>query len=525
MESEVIQSSESQSQKKDKTSEIFCCFSDIPFQFSGNQIDGTQAYINYIFLSVICNFLTMNWKNDSSKQHFKVFSTVYITIYFPLEKEKKLNETLLNDFLVNLDFNQSNYFTYWYTKQSFIFKMINQCFRENNFLHLFYIRFYISNLSKELRENKSKNQPKYLYRGTGVSAEEFAKWQNNNIPIILKGFISTTSSLKQAQKFISKRQGLIPVLFIIKTEGHSDKFVSVEDYSTYPQEKEHLININSLIKINRIWYNGELDAYLIKCYFCHIEELRMNITKITLNYEEMIHKILLKDYTYQEFYMADIFYHMRILPYSLNLLLTCKKYINVSDVRNFSLLMDFLGKVYTKKGELKMALRCYKMCFNTMNESLGKDNPNLCPIYNGIGLVYSKKGNNKKAIQFYEIALTLQKTFEEKDTGPIYSNLSLSHAKEGEYEKALIFAELAIRFYEKSLADNHHNLAVTYSNIASIYSFMKEYDKSILCYKKSLSIYTNTLGTAHAYTLITYSCLARVYKLQKDNREATDTAN
>ena len=90
----------------------------------------------------------------------------------------------------------------WYTKECFLYRMINNTLRRQGFIEIFKIRYIIYFLRQKTALNIRNERVKTLFRGTKIPIIEFEKMKNHiGIPFLLNGFISTSEKESVALKF------------------------------------------------------------------------------------------------------------------------------------------------------------------------------------------------------------------------------------------------------------------------------------------------------------------------------------
>ena len=110
----------------------------------------------------------------------------------------------------------------WYSKQSFIYKLINKALRTEDIDQLYTFRFFIHDLSQSLQCEHEKillsnEELLIVYRGVKLDKEEFDKLKENQGKLIsTNGYLSTSRNQSLAFAFImkpTKRTDVISVLF------------------------------------------------------------------------------------------------------------------------------------------------------------------------------------------------------------------------------------------------------------------------------------------------------------------------
>ena len=137
-----------------------------------------------------------------------------------------------------------------YTAQSFYYKYLNKFLREGNFD---YFRILSSHLSKflyylyEYRENHSQvNYNLTLYRKMNISQEDLNVYKKSIGRVICYPSFTSTSSDKNVFNGCDNN-----VLLIIDS-NNSKSVISIEDYSTFKDEKEYLFLPFSFFKITNV---------------------------------------------------------------------------------------------------------------------------------------------------------------------------------------------------------------------------------------------------------------------------------
>jgi hypothetical protein len=108
---------------------------------SGHLINETQSFIDYILLNTVNKLIERkNMLNQNyAKKHLLNFCYSYINNKKSSPEEHNRDKIILSNFIESVNTDINGFFINWYTKETFFYKMINDCFRDNNYLHLFYI--------------------------------------------------------------------------------------------------------------------------------------------------------------------------------------------------------------------------------------------------------------------------------------------------------------------------------------------------------------------------------------------------
>jgi hypothetical protein len=158
----------------------------------------------------------------------------------------------------------------WYSKQSFVYRLVNKALRTEDIDVLYTFRVYITHLRAkialehdELRRKcrNTKSCMVRLYRGLKMTNAEIHQMRDNNGGLIsMNGFFSTSRSKEQALKFATKksqRNDVVEVLLEIDGNINSDKmiFADIAHYSAFPEEQEVLFDLASIFKIVHVEFD------------------------------------------------------------------------------------------------------------------------------------------------------------------------------------------------------------------------------------------------------------------------------
>jgi hypothetical protein len=206
---------------------------------------------------------------DCSRQRF----IDELTIYYK-DQEHKLK--VLKNFKQN--YNGENAIE-WYTKDTFIYSLLNSALRQHKIKLLFLYGFFLQDLHQQLvKENdkfrqKNLENPKLtLYRGQRISRSEIDHIKNEVAPydlLVNKSFFSTTLNRNTALIYVDPGAELTDniqnVLFEIEVDLNTKSsypFTDISHLSQFPIESEVLFMIGTTFKINKNEINFKADENL-----------------------------------------------------------------------------------------------------------------------------------------------------------------------------------------------------------------------------------------------------------------------
>jgi len=140
----------------------------------------------------------------------------------------------------------------WYTQESFLYKITNNCLRIATSDSIQYCRLLLKDIEQAIKEQykeKSKHFCGVLYRGAYLSQEEWASLKANlGGEIEMHGFLSVSKVKNVALHFMQENPNQKVFITILVPKGPNEEdqeFAEVEEFSNYPQEKEILFNVRS----------------------------------------------------------------------------------------------------------------------------------------------------------------------------------------------------------------------------------------------------------------------------------------
>ncbi|CAF0800693.1 unnamed protein product [Didymodactylos carnosus] len=161
----------------------------------------------------------------------------------------------------------------WYTKQCFLYKLINKALRTEDIKQLYTFRFFIVDLCTSLAQQYRQIRDSsivHLYRGVKVSNDESEMLKSSIDRLVsINGFLSTTRSRHLALNFATKptkRMDIVPVLFEIEVDRTQTTtvFADISEWSDYPQEQEVLFDVGAVFEISNVKVNEEQHVWIIK---------------------------------------------------------------------------------------------------------------------------------------------------------------------------------------------------------------------------------------------------------------------
>ncbi|CAF1297250.1 unnamed protein product [Rotaria sordida] len=161
----------------------------------------------------------------------------------------------------------------WYTRDCFLYKLLNKALRTQNIDLLYLYGFFIRDLYQQLKRNQYP-APIHLYRGQLMSKKEVQQLRNFIGQLIsMNSFLSTTTDREVAIIF-SGNDGVLnndiqPVLFEIQADpdiGGIKPFADITSFSYMEDEEEVLMMLGAIFRIVHI--RDESQLCIIQLVLC-----------------------------------------------------------------------------------------------------------------------------------------------------------------------------------------------------------------------------------------------------------------
>ncbi|CAF0964752.1 unnamed protein product [Rotaria sp. Silwood1] len=373
----------------------------------------------------------------------------------------------------------------WYTRETFVYKMVNKALRTEDVEQLHTFRFFIADLSSALASEHKKMIEQSnngmiittVYRGVRLTLAELEEFRSNEGKLIsINGYLSTSRSRCIAINFAvkgKKQVDSVPVLFEIECQNEESDcsiFADITSFSDFPDEQEVLFDLGAVFKIQTV--SEEDDMW-----------------KVCLSATDDGREI-------------------------------ARQYIEETkkEMEGDSVSM-FFGSLLTRMGHYQAA--------QTYFQQLLKDpgNENLAYIHNQLGLVCQAKAEFDQAMYHFDAAYQLMRELHPsllRDSARVLRNMSHVLMEQGHYEKALKHCREAKTVLEELNDSCQLEIAQCLHSIGSIYRGLRKYVEAITYYEHSLEIKRVCLPEIHVHIAETLNSIGLVYLMTKDIEKAVN---
>jgi tetratricopeptide (TPR) repeat protein len=450
---------------------------------------------------------------------------------------------------------------WWYTRESFLYRLLNKALRIKNIDLLFLFRFFIRDLENELKKSQCLSSIR-VYRGQLMSIDELNQLQNSiGEYISINSFFSTSLNRQKAIKFLndySFSNNLHKVLFEIDANGelnHLKPFANISSISFYSNEQEILFMLGSIFRLmnikqekNGLWIiqmilSNNNDENL-KILFDNIKSEYNGIDEETnlISFGNILYKMgkydlaekyfhrLLSDLPNDHHDISRCYHALGILAlikdnYELSLQWHNKslKILKSNDSR-LADSYNCIGCIYQKKEDFKNALEFYNKALIIWKNSLREDYYQIADCLNNMGCVYEMEKNYSKALECHQNALSIRKKYLPKDhpdLGGSYNNIGNIYLCLEQYDFALENYKYSYEIKLKSLPSQHSSLASTLENIGLVYEQKQLFEQALTYYEKAARIFRDTFLSTHIYVIEIEKDIQRVLSILNSPKIST----
>ncbi|CAF1319918.1 unnamed protein product [Adineta ricciae] len=406
---------------------------------------------------------------------------------------------------------------WWYTRDSFLYKVFNKALRTQNIDVLFLFRFFLRDLELQLKQYKCSSTIR-VYRGQLISKNELNKLKASIGQFIsMNSFLSTTIDRDVALFFIGDTHSLDdelePILFEIDVDPRPDGTKPVADITSlsyFRAEQEVLIMLGSIFRLTDL-HQDENEIWIGQMTLCSDNDHHLN----------QVFEFMKDEYGTGETDLLSFGHKLKDMGRFDDAGKYYRRLLNElpCDHKDVPRCYHNLGNMAFQKGDYDSSLQWYNKSLEIWNRTLEANDPLLATSYNNIGLVYDDQNDSKKALEMYEKALQIWKQkFGENhaNVAKCYNNIGVIYRKEKNYHTALNYYQKALTILQKLLPVDHPDLGSPHSCIANIYYYIGEYDLALHYHEQAHRIKLKTLPSQHSSIANTLENIGLVYEYKAD---------
>ncbi len=412
---------------------------------------------------------------------------------------------------------------WWYTRPTFMYKMLNRALITQDINILYKMRFFIKDLHLQL-ENLHRQYIQTLssnlitvYRGLSLSDSAFSQIQQNPGGLIaFNTFLSTSTERKVALSFATQNPnypGTQSILFEMKINVAKcqSPFADIQQLSEVKTEKEILFSMGTVFRIHTI------------------EKLRSGVWKIQLSLDgdEDIQLRRLTEHMRAELRESHPLFTLGRLMKTLGQYENAERFYQMlmAETESFSSNPTEQAKVYSDLGTIYMDKRLYPQALSYFQQSLTY-NDNSAECYGNLGLVYKELNQYEKALEHLKLAIELnQTTAAPSDKAAIqFNNLGTIYYQQKNFDQAKDNYGLALKMRLECLPPTHPDIAQSRSNMGAVLYAQGDYTGALSSFTEAFKIKSASLPSDHPSLAITLNNIALALAKQGRYEEALPNA-
>ncbi|CAF1563121.1 unnamed protein product [Adineta ricciae] len=481
---------------------------------------------------------------------FQVLSEILITMpQLPTAKEELLeawsqacgtsrNETNLID-QFRRDYTPEQAF-YWYTRNTFLYKSLNQALRSENIDNIYKFRLFIADLHEQLTSEFQSSDPAEpdltVYRGQRMTIAEAEKLCHNLHGLIfMNSFVSTTVDKAVTRSFLtakSKDQRKTTVSVLWKMLLNKDiaretqkPFADIKNFSAFNKEAEILLSMGTIFRIDKIERSSP-DSYCFELTMCRAsidpqhQALYDYTQKQIASVEGMNYSTYGKFLAFMSCFDSSIAYYHQVLS-------KVPKPLKLNDVALATIHND-LAYAYRESHRYQEAVRHYQTALDLRLMQGPSGEKDLAITYSDFGWLLMNMRHMEKALNFHQRALKIRERslgYNHSDTAMSYNCLGLVATYTGNFDLALQYLTNALTIRRECLPAQHPFIAMTFSSFGSYYEALSDYSETenvsgealknrslaLEMHKQALSIYKNSVPPTHGILGSSYRSVGLLY--------------
>ncbi|CAF0719308.1 unnamed protein product [Adineta steineri] len=393
---------------------------------------------------------------------------------------------------------------YWYTKNNFVHRIVNAALRTGNMDYLYCFRFFISDLSEQLRQERLTSTNKIiLYRGQRITKFEIDSLkQNVRSFIAINGFLSTTREREIAILFL--RQGLSEtspiqsVLFEITADSSlkSVIFADIQHLNELTKAESYINRMLPMTTADTL----ENAAFLAEMGCLHIRRYEYQKANEIFNRVYATRKHLLdenhpliarslNDLAAVFFFIFDI---NKAIEYNKKALSIDRQFFLTEHILIAKDLI-YLGKNYEANGEPDKALNHFDKALKIQIRLFGSttEHHNIATALWSIGLIYNKKSDYKRALDNFMKALQMY-----ENTLPCGHDLTMklflaiveNYVVNENFHSASEFCETKLAQYHPNVEPSHPSIAKIRQLMGYIAFKSNKYEDAFRLFEEALQL-------------------------------------
>ncbi|CAF1297571.1 unnamed protein product [Rotaria sordida] len=420
---------------------------------------------------------------------------------------------------------------WWYTYDSFVYRLLNRALRTQNTEIIFKFRFFINDLHNQIEqlyyqyldEHSSIIDHHHLtvYRGQRLNMIELDLLKRSvNGLISMNSFLSTTMDQAVAKIFadtsdqLNEPSPLQSVLFkidIYNMNKEMTPFAILRNSSCcqgQDDEQEVLFTIGAIFKVQSVEQHSNM-------WHVHLQlskeqnEISQNLSKYMMNQiSSEPDPLLFAWFLFRMNKFEEAERYMKLILSKLP-----------SDDKAIGNAYNLLGLLYKATHRLEESVECYQKALDIYTQLNYHNSSQIIATHYNLGLVYLTLGDSRSAEeQQIQAEEKLSKSPQIQDSllrAQVEGLKAKIQTEYGDNTNALKSLEKVLKDKEQRLPPIHSSIASTLNDIGIVHENMNNNVKAFEYFKKALEIGKKSLPPDHLDLVDYYTNIGRIYDKQK----------
>ena len=461
----------------------------------------------------------------------------------------------------------------WYTRDSFVYKLINKALRTEDVQALYLYRYYIVDLCTCLAENYEILRDYYtltptlkLYRGMKQPREEVQRLQDSKEQLIsTNAFFSASRNRKVAEAYAGAgseqlvANDLESIIFEINVDFQSNKacFADVSFYSPFPDEEEILFDFATVFEIKSMLFDPTISSWIcvmittdkgnaIAKDYIELQTDQMNKGDVVILLGNILYDMgefkKSKDY-YQNLKDRlpaddpDVLFGLgrahgglnefkEALPYfyrASNIYLS----VEPSDLVNAAKAATYAGNTHRFLCEYDQALSCYTNALNLFERAEMTETLLAAKAFTGLGWLYYYLGKDQHSFQYFQQALSIVELVVSFQDHPDFSEAHMNVAQElyrhGDYDQAVRHIEITVNIARRIFPNKSYRIGTALLNMGKFLYKQGKYDEALSTNLEAVDIFVMLKnGKDRIEYAFAYNNIGKIYYRTKNYQAAKE---
>lgn len=427
---------------------------------------------------------------------------------------------------------------YWYTRDSFVYKLINKALRTEDIQALYTYRYYIVDLCVRLAENVNAIRDESmatteltLYRGMIQSPEEIQRLRVSVGQLIsINSFFSATRNREVAEAYagVGSRKlasdDLQSVIFEINVtvQGNNTRFADISPYSSFQDEQEVLFDFSTVFEIQSMKFDPTTMSWIcsvtttnkgnaIAKEYIESQVDQMNNGNVVIllgtilfdmgefkkskDYYESLQKRLVSTDAGVLFGLGRAHCGLSEFREGLACFIEARHVcwnVDQPDLVQAAKIATYTGNTHRFLCEYSEALTCYNEALHLYEKTDMLETLYMVKTLTGLGWLYCYLGKGTEMLECFERALDIVGKvipFEDHpDFSDAHMNVAQALYQQGEYDRAMHHMEKCVDIERRIFPNTSFQFAIGLLNMSKFLYKQKNYDRALTVNHEAMGI-------------------------------------